>query len=234
MPLLDTRMKPGLPWLKRYMKQASISRERGVRLPGPIIQALSNTIARRTISSSSRTVTPPRIATLASKASEGMEDLNGNGQIDLDEVSKYLYNLDLGNGKSSNKQNIKTYSIGFSITKKLLEDTARNGGGKYFYVHSSQSFDVAFQTFIADVLKESTSYVAPVVPISQMERTSAGNRMYLAMFKPTEKSLWKGNIKKFGLAIENSGLKDKDNSPTGDFPGAGDIDYNCNKMLDSK
>jgi len=150
----------------------------------------------------------------------------------LDEVSKYLYNLDLSNGKSTNKQNIKTYTIGFSITKKLLEDTARNSGGKYFYVWSSQSFDVAFQAFIADVLKESTSYVAPVVPISQMERTSAGNRMYLAMFKPTEKSFWKGNIKKFGLAIENSGLKDKDNPPTEDFPGPGDIDYNCNKMLD--
>lgn len=122
----------------------------------------------------------------------------------LEEVAKSLYGMDLSKGKSSDKQNIRTYTIGFSATHKLLEDTARNGGGKYFYVWSSQSFNIAFQTFIAEVLRESTSYVAPVVPISQMERTSAGNRIYLAMFKPTETSLWKGNIKKYGIATRNA------------------------------
>ena len=54
--------------------------------------------------------------------------------------------------------------------------------------------------YIAQLMQESISYVAPVVPISQMEKTSAGNRMYLGMFKPTERSFWKGNIKKFGIA----------------------------------
>jgi len=137
-------------------------------------------------------------------SSLGITDLNNDGKIDLDEVSKYLYNMDLSNGKSPQKQNIKTYTIGFSVTKKLLQDTAQNGGGKYYYVWSSQSFNIAFQSFIAEVLEESVSYVAPVVPISQMERTSAGNLMYLAMFKPTEKSFWKGNIKKYCIATKNS------------------------------
>ena len=132
-----------------------------------------------------------------------IQDLNGNGKVGLDEVAKYLYGLDL-NGELSGKQNIKTYTIGFSMTQQLLEDTARNGGGKYFYVWSSQSFNIAFQTFIAEVLEESVSYVAPVVPISQMERTSAGNRIYLAMFKPTEKSFWRGNLKKYCIATKNS------------------------------
>jgi type IV pilus assembly protein PilY1 len=59
--------------------------------------------------------------------------------------------------------------------------------------------------YIAELMKVSVSYVAPVVPISQMEKTSAGNRMYLGMFKPADKSFWKGNIKKFGIATENSG-----------------------------
>ncbi len=129
-----------------------------------------------------------------------IQDLNNNNKVDLDEVAKYLYGLDLSNGRLSGKQNIKTYTIGFGMTQQLLEDTARNGGGKYFYVWSSQSFNIAFQSFIAEVLEESVSYVAPVVPISQMERTSAGNRIYLAMFKPTEKSFWRGNIKKYCIA----------------------------------
>jgi type IV pilus assembly protein PilY1 len=131
-----------------------------------------------------------------------IQDLNNDGKVDLDEVAKYLYGLDLY-GEFSGKQNIKTYTIGFSMTQPLLEDTARNGGGKYFYVWSSQSFNIAFQKFIEEVLEESVSYVAPVVPISQMERTSAGNLMYLAMFKPTEKSFWKGNIKKYCIATKN-------------------------------
>jgi len=137
-------------------------------------------------------------------------DQDGDAKIELDDVSRYLYKLDLNKDKSTSsiKQNIKTYTIGFSVggsaNAKLLEDTARNGGGKYFYVWSSQSFNIAFQTFIAEVLDESVSYVAPVVPISQMERTSAGNLMYLAMFKPTERSFWKGNIKKYCIATKNS------------------------------
>jgi type IV pilus assembly protein PilY1 len=122
----------------------------------------------------------------------------------LDDVARNLFDLDLNGDTSTSKQNIKTYTIGFSVTHPLLESTARNGGGKYFYVYSSQSFNIAFQTFIAEVLRESTSYVAPVVPISQMENTSSGNKMYLAMFKPTDKSFWKGNIKKYGIAVKNT------------------------------
>jgi type IV pilus assembly protein PilY1 len=169
--------------------------------------------------------------------SAGIQDLNGDKKIDLDEVAKYLYNMDLSDGKSPQKQNIKTYTIGFSITKKLLEDTAKNGGGKYFYVWSSQSFNIAFQTFIAEVLEESVSYVAPVVPISQMERTSAGNLMYLAMFKPTEKSFWKGNIKKYCIATKNSSGEIVDCSGSAvsySNPQVGDIlDVNGSPVMDS-
>jgi type IV pilus assembly protein PilY1 len=133
---------------------------------------------------------------------------------ELDKVAQSLFNLDLSPETPTSKQNIKTYTIGFSITHQILEDTAKAGGGKYFYVWSSQSFNIAFQAFITEVLKESTSYVAPVVPISQMERTSSGNRMFLAMFKPTERSFWKGNIKKYGIATK---------IPEGEAENIGDI-----------
>ena len=62
----------------------------------------------------------------------------------------------------------------------------------------------AIRNYIITYNAKSTSYVAPVVPISQMERTNSGNRMYLGMFKPTTKSFWKGNIKKYGIATENT------------------------------
>ena len=64
---------------------------------------------------------------------------------------------------------------------------------------------VDIKNYILNLLAESTSYVAPVVPISQMESFSSMNRMYLAMFKPTLNSLWLGNIKKLGIADTPSG-----------------------------
>jgi type IV pilus assembly protein PilY1 len=63
----------------------------------------------------------------------------------------------------------------------------------------------AIAKYIAALKKESTAYVAPVVPISQYTGYESENRLYLGMFKPGERSLWKGNIKKFGIATENSG-----------------------------
>jgi len=122
----------------------------------------------------------------------------------LDDVAKILYEDDLDPGLQDT-QNVTTYSIGFTINSPLLERTAQYGRGKYFYCHNAQSFIAAFQTIIEEILSKSTSYVAPVVPISQMEKTSAGDRIYIAMFKPTMKSFWEGNIKKYGIATEKSG-----------------------------
>jgi type IV pilus assembly protein PilY1 len=124
----------------------------------------------------------------------------------LDDVAKYLHDSDLRSDLEKS-QNVTTYTIGFTVNSPLLERTANNAGGKFFYCHNAQSFIIAFQMIIDDILSKSTSYVAPVVPISQMERTSAGDRMYLAMFKPTMKSFWKGNIKKYGIVTQPSGDK---------------------------
>ena len=117
----------------------------------------------------------------------------------LDDVAYLLHENDM-NDAMQDKQNVTVYTVGFTINSPLLERTAKHGGGKFFYCHNAQEFIIAMQKIIDEILSKSTSYVAPVVPISQMEKTSAGDRMYLAMFKPTMKSFWKGNIKKYGIA----------------------------------
>jgi type IV pilus assembly protein PilY1 len=126
-----------------------------------------------------------------------------NGSDYLDDVAKYLHETDLRSNLQKT-QNLTIYTIGFTISSSLLERAADHGGGKYFYSQNAQDFISALQQIIDEILAKSTSYVAPVVPISQMEKTSAGDRMYLAMFKPTMKTFWKGNIKKYGIAIENT------------------------------
>ena len=122
----------------------------------------------------------------------------------LDDVAKYAHETDL-RADLSGRQNITTYTIGFNsnqlaLDASLLQSTADKGGGKYFSCHNANEFDAALQYIIAEILGRSTSFVAPTVPISQMEKTASGDKMYLGMFQPTEKSFWKGNIKKFCIA----------------------------------
>jgi type IV pilus assembly protein PilY1 len=137
-------------------------------------------------------------------------DFEDEGSDFLDDVARYLYDTDLSN--LEDRQNIVTYTLGFTETlpaSQLLRDTAANGRGRYVFVHNSQDFRQKFQDIIQEILEESTSFTAPVVPISQMEKTTSGNKIYLALFKPTEDAFWKGNIKKFSLATQAIGNIEK-------------------------
>jgi type IV pilus assembly protein PilY1 len=117
----------------------------------------------------------------------------------LDDVADYLYDTDLRTDLSG-IQNIRTYTIGFTIDNDLLNRTATQGHGKYFYSQNAQQLADAFQNIINEILAKTSSFVAPVVPVSRMERTQAGDKLYLAVFKPVQNKMWDGNIKKYGIA----------------------------------
>jgi type IV pilus assembly protein PilY1 len=124
-----------------------------------------------------------------------------NGTDYLDDVANYLYNADLRSDLSG-QQNINTYTIGFTTSNELLQRTATQGHGKYFYSQDAQSLSSAFQNIVDEILSKTSSFVAPVVPVSRMERTQSGDKIYLALFKPIQNKLWSGNIKKYGIAKE--------------------------------
>jgi type IV pilus assembly protein PilY1 len=146
-----------------------------------------------------------------------------NGSDYLDDVAKVLRETDM-RSDLEDTQHVVTYTVGFTIHSELLEHTAKNGGGKYYYCHNAQSFSIVLQKIIEEILGQSTSYVAPVVPISQMEKASSGDRIYLALFKPTWRSFWNGNIKKFAIATQpGNGIE------TGDI-----VDSHGNPVLDSR
>jgi type IV pilus assembly protein PilY1 len=122
----------------------------------------------------------------------------------LDDVAKYLYDNDLNPnlgtaGESFEKQNVVVYTIGFRTEQQLLSDTAQNGGGLYFTANSISGLSAAFQQIIADIADVSAVFVSPVVPVSRMNRTFAGNSLYVGFFKPNEDGRWAGNLKKYGL-----------------------------------
>ncbi len=122
-----------------------------------------------------------------------------NGSDYLDDVAKYLYDSDLRSDLTG-KQNIITYTIGFTEDNDLLERTATHGHGKYYYAMNAQELSDAFQNVIGEILEKTCSFVAPIVPVSRMERTSAGDKIYLALFQPNQDKMWSGNIKKYSIA----------------------------------
>ncbi len=122
-----------------------------------------------------------------------------SGSDYLDDVAKYLYDSDL-RADLTGKQNIITYTIGFTIHSDLLERTAAAGHGKYYYSQNAQQLSNAFQNIIDEILAKTSSFVAPVVPVDRMEKTSSGNNLYIALFKPVKDRMWSGNIKKYRIA----------------------------------
>jgi len=119
----------------------------------------------------------------------------------LNDVAKYLYDT----------QGISVYTIGFAVDYDLLQRTAEEANGHYYTADDSQQLQGAFANVIDEILSKSTSFVAPIVPVSRLERTTAGDKIYLALFKPKQTKLWSGNIKKYGVAqSDGTGYKQGD------------------------
>ena len=135
-------------------------------------------------------------------------DYTDNGSDYLDDVAKYLYDNDcnpaMGDGTAFDKQNIVTFTIGFKTSHSLLQDTAANGGGEYFTADNISELAMAFDQILSAISEENAVFVAPVVPISRMNRTYAGDKIYLGFFKPQQSGRWIGNIKRY--ALDNDGI----------------------------
>ena len=135
-------------------------------------------------------------------------DYSDDGSDYLDDVAKYLYENDcnptLGDGTTFDKQNIVTYTIGFKTSHQLLQDTASNGGGEYYTADNISELALAFDEILTAISEENAVFVAPVVPISRMNRTYAGDKIYLGFFKPQQSGRWIGNIKRY--ALDDNGI----------------------------
>jgi type IV pilus assembly protein PilY1 len=145
-----------------------------------------------------------------------------SGSDYLDDVAKYLYETDLlpdnpDDLKTKGKQDVATYTIGFELdmsagddavwAKDLLERAARYGGGKFYTTEGSAGLADVFSSILNEVLAKTSSFVAPIVPVSRLEKTTAGDKIYLAFFRPNQSGIWSGNIKKYGVAQNNDPAK---------------------------
>jgi len=142
--------------------------------------------------------------------------VNQNGSTYLDDVAYYLYDNDIV-GYRDGHQNVVTYTVGFMgdhLNSLFLINTSNNGNGNvnlydtsdeeygkyHFEAQNPDALAPALQAAVNDILAATSSFTAPVVPVT---RTTSGNRIYMAFFKPGESNFWEGNVTKFGISASN-------------------------------
>ena len=114
-------------------------------------------------------------------------------------------------------QNVITYSVGFMGDKEgdlFLINTSNNGNGnknlydtsdedygKYHYTADSpEALSTQLLAAVTGILSRTSTFMAPVVPVT---RTTSGDKIYMAFFKPGEGNFWEGNVTKFGISSDN-------------------------------
>ncbi len=129
----------------------------------------------------------------------------------LDDVSDYLWTHDSNptfpdpaDGYTDMlEQNIKVHTIGYSggaiAATDLLSSTANRGGGVFAVATNYGSLKRALEFILSDIIEADATFVAPVVPVSEMNRAFSGNSVYLGFFKPLEGGRWAGNLKKYAF-----------------------------------
>lgn len=101
-------------------------------------------------------------------------------------MAKYLYDTDIHSLQG--KQNITTFTIGYELdssdpenapkAKGLLQRAATYRHGKFYTTEGSAGLVNAFASILNEVLAMNSWFVAPVVPVSKKERTTAGDKLY--------------------------------------------------------
>ena len=144
--------------------------------------------------------------------------LNSGGTTDLDDIAYYLHaNNVVYSSTGTAWKNVSTYTVGVStvpLSKAFLINTSNNGNGNYnlydnsdpeygkyhFEAEDPTQISAALLRALNSILSKTTTFTAPVVPVT---RTTSGDLIYLAFFKPLETNFWQGNITKFGLSSDN-------------------------------
>lgn len=141
---------------------------------------------------------------LSGSSCQGISGLSGDATLScLKDLAGWIHNNDVYAGLAQN-QTVSTYTIGFGSGisadgKTLLQNTATNGGGKYYAADDADQLTSAFQGALTEILQDTTSLTAPSLSVNAFNRLFNRDEIYFALFKPSASVNWDGNIKKFRL-----------------------------------
>jgi len=115
------------------------------------------------------------------------------------ELAKYLAESDL-QPSILGQNNVTTHAIGFNIVTQWIKDVADYGGGLYKEAESANELIEAFNSIVDSAIEsQSATFVPPTVSVDPSLLTNRDD-IYLALFQPSNKPSWVGNLKRYRLA----------------------------------
>ncbi|MCP5139352.1 MAG: hypothetical protein H6979_05815 [Chromatiales bacterium] len=126
----------------------------------------------------------------------------------LDDMAKFAYDIDMrtGNddtGKSFDdpddpRQNLVTYTVGFTAANQMLADAAQYGTGRYYQANDQASLTIALQAALADIARR-TGSAASVATNST--RLASDTFIYQARFSSKD---WGGQLLAYPIGDDGS------------------------------
>lgn len=150
-------------------------------------------------------------------SNDGDNPTTGDAEGDslyLDDIAKFAYDIDLktvantNNGTDSSgkswdatdfpKQNLVTYTVGFTAANQMLSDAASYGHGKYYQATDSATLTTALTQALNDISSQSGSGGGGTTTSST---TYNSNYYYQSLYDPTD---WRGVIRAFAFGSDGS------------------------------
>lgn len=110
---------------------------------------------------------PPTTAAQAPNFPKYSDGFGGSLSVEgstlyLDDIAKFAYDIDMKktgndnanksyNDKDFEKQNLRTYTIGFTVANQMLEDAAEYGAGQYFTADNAEELNIALKSAMQDI-----------------------------------------------------------------------------------
>lgn len=141
----------------------------------------------------------------------------------LDDLAKFAYDIDMrtgldDTGKSFDdpdnpRQNLVTYTVGFTAANQMLADAAEYGTGRYYQANDQESLTIALQAALADIARR-TGSAASVATNST--RLASDTFIYQARFSSKD---WGGQLLAYPIGADGSiaNLEDGEEVPSLDL-----------------
>lgn len=131
---------------------------------------------------------------------------NPSGGACLDDLAEFMFKGD--SSPLPDTQNVKTYTIGFTVDLPVLAQTAQRGGGQYYTANDTATLSNALTNILISILDTNQTFSSPTVAVNAFNRTQNLSDLFITVFRPTGRPHWQGNLKKYTLNPTNARIMD--------------------------
>jgi type IV pilus assembly protein PilY1 len=129
----------------------------------------------------------------------------------LDDLAELLYEGDFS--ALPGQQNIATYTVGFTVDLPILAEAAERGGGRYYTADDTATLANALTSIVTTILAEDTTFTPPTVAVNSFNRTQNLSDLFISVFRPSGRTHWPGNLKKYRLRAGDATIIDANANP---------------------